>query len=500
MNEREASPSTAEVVNRPAVQGGADAPVAQRDVEKAASAASTKTEVLVDGELSAWPHYPAAVRGGGFVFVSGVRGGRPGFAPASYAELPEALADWAQGYTIVDALEGIVAADSWAAHDNMERILDAAQTSSTQVLRQRMWQRDKRYFPIYERVRKHWQPEAAPSSGLGVRSVGGRFGRWIGIESIAVDAADPHRLGDRITVSPPDDKRHPSASIYSQAVASGPLVFMAGHIPIRTAEPGNPLVASFDDVPPDGRFLAIGRSHPDSRDGPIAAQTWYVYNEISRTLDAHGMTIADIVHVRVYLSDLRDLATFHRVHEHIFGDDAPALCVVGFDEVGHKGCRIEIEPTVLRPGRAVRAATDWTCPAPTAGPAAMRAGPLVFIAGMCGLGPDGHPARDSGSVDREARDLVRSLEASASVPWVPAQVWWAWRRLAETCDAAGTSLDSLTKTVVYLRDESDLPVYEAVRSMFVETRLPAFDCVIVDGPGPSTEIAVQIDAVALAAP
>ena len=457
-----------------------------------------KSPVKVDAELSAWPGYPAAVRGGGFVFVSGVRGGRPGFAATRYEDLPEDLAQRAQGYTMVDALEGTVAADAWTAHDNMARILAAAGTSDDQILRQRMWQRDKRYFPVYERVRKHWQPEAAPSSGLGVSSVGGRFGRWIGIESFAVDVEDPDRMGDRAILTRRDDKRHPSASIYSQAVSSGPLVFMAGITAVKTGEPGKPAIISFDDVPEEGRFLATGRSHPDARDGPIAAQTWFVYNEIRRMLESNGMTMADIIHVRVYLSDLRDLATFHRVHEHFFGEHAPALCIVEFDEVGHKMCRIEIEPTALRPGSVSRDDVSWPCDPPYSGSAAVRAGPLLFVAGMNGLGADGYTVMDASSVDADVRSFIRSLERNASAPCVPAQIWWAWRRLEQTCSAAGLGLETLAKTVVYLRNELDLNVYEAIRSMFIESNLPAFDCVIVPGPGPIPQIAVQIDATAIA--
>lgn len=461
---------------------------------------SIKSAVTVDGECCAWPDYPPAVKGGGFVFLSGVRGGRPEFSPTTYAELPSELAARAQNFTLMDSLEGEVAADAWAAHENMARILAAAGTQEDQVLRQRMWQRDKRFFPVYERVRKYCQPNAAPSSGLGVASVGGQFGRWIGIEGVAVDLEDPNRLGDRMTLVPPDDARHPSAAIYSQVVASGPLVFLSGHIPIKTSEPGRPVVASFDDVPVDGRFLATGRSHADWRDGPITAQTWFVYDVIRHTLESHGMTMADIVHVKVYVSDLRDVAMFHRVHAHVFGDTAPALSVVGFNEVGHKGSLIEIEPTVLLPGRAKRSDINWTCPAPHAGPAAVRAGPLVLMAGMVGIDSNGYPARDAESVDPQVRDYVRSLEQDASAPCVPAQIWWAWRRLEETCAAAGIGLDAVVKTVIYLRQESDLEVYEAIRAMFLTERLPAFDCVLVHGPGPTREIAVQIDATALANP
>ncbi len=450
--------------------------------------------VKMDAPASAWPHYPVAVRGGGFVFVSGVRGGRLGHAPARYSDLPKALAEQAQNYTLIDSLEGSVAADAWAAHDNLSRILEAAGTRDDQILHQRMWQRDKRFFPVYERVRKYRQPAAAPSSGLGASAVGSQFGRWIGIESIAVDVEDPDNLGERVILTRPDDKRLPSASIYSQAVSSGPFVFMAGHIAVKTAEPGMPSVVSFDDILEEGRFLATGRSHPDSRDGPIAAQSWFIYNEIAQTLKNHGMTMSDIVHVRVYLSDLRDLATFHRVHEHFFGEQAPALCVVGFDEVGHKGCRIEIEPTALIPGKLVRRDVGWVCDPPHAGPAGVCAGPLMFVAGMSGLGPDGHPAMDASSVDTHAQGFIRALEDKASAPWVPAQIWCAWHRLQQTCASAGCGLEALAKTVVYLRDERDLEIYEVVRSMFIDADLPAFDCVIVPGPGPISQLAVQIDA------
>ena len=457
-------------------------------------------EIVVDSVPGAWPGYPAAVRGGGFVFVSGVRGGRPDSIPSTYGDLPSDLSARAQGYTLVDDVEGVVAADAWAAHDNLERVLAVAGTRSDQILRQHIWQRDKRYYPVLERVRKHCHPETAPSSGLGVLSVGGRFGRWYGIDSFAVDIEDPNCHGERTMLTAADDAVNPSASIYSQMVASGPLVFMAGHIPVKTTAPGQPLVATFDDVPEEGRFLATGRSHPDARDGPIAAQAWFVYNEIQRTLAAHDMAMSDIVHVRVYLADLRDFATFHRVHSQVFGDSMPALSVAGFDEVGHKGCRIEIEPTALLPGDAARAAIDWPCPAPFAGPGAMRAGPLLLMAGMVGIGADGKPVKDAEPVDAAARDFVRSLERLASTPALPAQIWWSWRNMQTICASAGLGVEAIAKTVVYLRTESDLNVYEAIRSMFVADALPAFDCAFVPGPGPTEDLCVQIDATAVAAP
>ena len=300
-------------------------------------------------------------------------------------------------------------------------------------------------------------------------------------------------------LTPAEQSDNPSTSIYSQMVASGPLVFLAGHIPIRTTLPGKPSVATYEDVPPEGRILETGRSHPDARDGPIAAQSWFIYNEIRRTLENHGMTMTDIVHVRVYLADPRDLATFHRIHTHFFGDKAPALSIVGFDEVGHKNSYIEIEPTALIPGTLARANVDWPCPAPHAGPAAVRTGPLLMFSGMLGLDSEGQIARGDEHIPGNEAELVQSLEPSASDPSVPAQIWWAWKRVQDSCLSAGIGIESIAKTVVYLRSETDVPVYEAIRSIFMQEDLPAFDCLIVPNPGPVEEAAVQMDVTALIA-
>ena len=454
----------------------------------------TRIEIPNESGHSAWPAYPAAIRAGGFVFTSGIRGGKGG-ADIRY---PAEFRRTAQGYSLIDALEEEVAADAWCAHHRLDQVLASAGTRSDQLLRQHMWQRDKRFFPILERVRKFWQPEAAPSSGLGVSSLYSPIDSWFGLEGTAVDTGSSACLGQRQMLKPADDAANPSTSIYSRMVGSGPVVFLAGHIPIRTTERGQPVVATFDDVPEEGRFLATGRSHPDSRDGPIAAQSWFVYNEIRRALESQGMGMSDIVHVRVFLADLRDLATFHRVHRHFFPGTSPALSIVQFAEVGHKGCVVEIEPTAVLPGTVSRSDVGWNCPPPFSGPAAVRAGPLVFLAGMPGIGADGLIATASDSAGREAVGLLRSLEIAASTPSLPAQIWWAWHRVRETLDAAGIGLDSIVKTVVYLRNEADLHVYELVRALFMPDNLPAFDCVIVPGPGPTATSAVQLDVTSVA--
>ena len=86
-----------------------------------------------------------------------------------------------------------------------------------------------------------------------------------------------------------------------------------------------PVVTSFNDIPVEGRFLATGRSHPDSRDGPIAAQAWYTYNELKRTLENHDVKLSDTINSTAYLTDIRDFPVFHRIHTHFFPKTVPCL-------------------------------------------------------------------------------------------------------------------------------------------------------------------------------
>jgi enamine deaminase RidA (YjgF/YER057c/UK114 family) len=454
---------------------------------------SVKERIDVSG--TTFGAYPAAVKHNGLVFVSGVR---PGLQkrPAGFDDLPADCRAKRQGFPLADEFEAQVSADSWAAHARLDAVLQAAGSDSDQILRQHIWQRDKRFFPCYEEIRRQVQKTPSPSSGLGVSAVVGSRGDWIGIDAIAVAPKDDASLSERVVVSAVDNRNLPSASHYSQAVRSGDLLFTAGHIAIKTSEPGKPLVNSFDDVPPEGRFLATGRSHPDSRDGPIAVQTWYIYNELKKLLAAGGLGLEDVVLSTVFLADVRDFAVFHRVHRHFFPSNRPALCVSGFDEVGHRGCRIEIELTaVAAKSHFKRDSVEWTIPAPFDAPAAQIVGSFVFYSGVPGVNAGCKLVTSADGVSAAGRALVGRLQELETTRGFAAQSFACFERLAETASATGSRLDDLLKLTVYLSDPADLPIFEAVRAQFISERaLPAFECVSIHGPGPTNSV-VQIEAI-----
>jgi len=444
--------------------------------------------------------YPHAVVADGLVFVSGMRGGRPGL-DRSFADLPESFRQ--NGFSrfgVSDECD--FAAEAWTAHENLDLVLRAAGTEASQVLRQHMWLQDKRVFPAYEKVRMAWQEVPAPSSCLGVGDVPGRFGHLIGLEAMAVVPDENPLFPRRSTVRTFDNKDFPSAAFYSQAVRCGPLAFLAGHIPIQTDRPGQPVITGYADIPPEGRFLATGRSHPDSRHGPIAAQTWYTYEKVRENLAAQGMEMSDIKHVAVMLHDVRDFDAFHEVHRRIFGDKAPALIVTTVNEVGHRGTRIEIEPTALDPRAGIPVAeADWPCPAPFAGPAAVGVGGLFMFAGVLGLNAAGRLVSHSSELDDPiGRRVAADLQRSENSPGFAAQCWAAWSLLRRVADSLHLPLDAIAKTTVYVSDARDIWIYEEVRECFLSSvgrDLPAAEFVSLRGPGPAAGAMVQIEASAV---
>src|SRR5215218_3312234 len=140
--------------------------------------------IRVEGIAPVVRGYPSAVVSNGLVFASGVRGGRTTDIPL-FEDLPESFRTTGfAGFPLSD--EAAFATDGWTAHDNLDRVLSAAGSDASQVLRLHIWLRDKRVFPVYERIRMAWQKVPAPSSCLGVTNVPGRFGRAAGIEALAV--------------------------------------------------------------------------------------------------------------------------------------------------------------------------------------------------------------------------------------------------------------------------------------------------------------------------
>ena len=183
-------------------------------------------------------------------------------------------------------MEAPVGAQAIAIYEQYRSFLEREGGDLKHLLRYHVYQRDKRFFPVFDRVRRHYESAPPASTAVGV----GRFEPTdrarLCIDAIALRPAAEQALGLREVLA--GAAAHTPAATFSHVVGAGPFLFVAGQIPIDTSRPGAPLIRNYDDIPEEGRLLRVGRSHEDARNGPIAAQTWFTYDLIRKHLEAAG--------------------------------------------------------------------------------------------------------------------------------------------------------------------------------------------------------------------
>lgn len=118
----------------------------------------------------------------------------------------------------------------------------------------------------------------------------------------------------------PDDLAKPGGH-YSHAVRAGGFVFVSGQLPVA----------------PDGHKL---------NGEPFEAQARQVLANVAAALRAAGSSIAQLVQVRVYVTDIEDWPEFNAIYAQWAGSAQPARAVVPVPQL-HYGFRIEVEATAL---------------------------------------------------------------------------------------------------------------------------------------------------------
>lgn len=112
---------------------------------------------------------------------------------------------------------------------------------------------------------------------------------------------------------------------YSQAIASAGLVFLSGQIPL---DPATMTLVSED----------------------VAAQTEQVFRNLAAVAEAAGGSLADVVKLTVYLTDLNDFATVNEVMARYVPAPYPARAAIGVSALP-RGAAVEIEG-IMVPGAA----------------------------------------------------------------------------------------------------------------------------------------------------
>jgi enamine deaminase RidA (YjgF/YER057c/UK114 family) len=447
----------------------------------------------VDEQYDVSNEWPAYISAGPFMFFSGQMGRTQGGSLIeSYADAPNALGKSNTSFDWVADMEAPVGGQGIAIYERYREMLAREGSDLGHLLRYHIYQRDKHFFSVFDRVRRGYEKKPPASTAVGL----GRFEpsdrATLCIDAIALRESAVNTIGPRTVLA--GASRQIAAATFSHVINAGPFLFLAGQIPIDTSRPGAPLIRGYDDIPEQGAFLRVGRSHEDTRNGPIAAQTWYTYDLIRQHLEAVGSSLEQILNLVVYLQDMRDFPVFHRVHEHFFNSSPPALTVVQAAEVGHKGTLIEIEPTAILPGRGIErrifGTEGWKAPAHMN--ACVCAGGLAFFSGIAGgEEPDGEAAALAMLSAQLRERLVHDSEDRSYA----VQTAGAIAKLRRTVEAAGGNLNNIVHLTIGLRDINRFHTVEGVLIAMFGTWRPALTVLELPAVAPVRDARVSITAI-----
>lgn len=121
-------------------------------------------------------------------------------------------------------------------------------------------------------------------------------------------------------------------SRYAPFRRAGDVVYFSG---IIAADPATMrIIKGYVDLPPEARKVAgeIGEMSSDLKDGPIAAQSWWILNSLRLTVEAAGGTLSDVVKLTQFFRNLRDFPIYNRIRSTFF-EVPPASTVVQVSEL-----------------------------------------------------------------------------------------------------------------------------------------------------------------------
>ncbi|GAG04381.1 unnamed protein product, partial [marine sediment metagenome] len=173
---------------------------------------------------------------------------------------------------------------------------------------------------------------------------------------------------------------------------AGQFLFLSTQTPINL-DTGQ-VIRRLEDLPPEEHAkVAMGNAQLDVDCGPIRAQTWTIYQNLSKILAQQGSSLENIIHQRIYLTDKTDTRHMEEVMLSFFPDYKPTTMIAAVPNRGlHDGIRMMMDAIALIPqdgGLQKEAIFLPELEAVTAPyPQAVRVGQFLFMGEMMGINPE----------------------------------------------------------------------------------------------------------------
>jgi reactive intermediate/imine deaminase len=334
--------------------------------------------------------FSTAVRAGDLVYVSGV------------------LSTDASGKLVTDD----VRAQARRTLDNLRASFEAAGTRLENAAAITVYLTRASDFAAMNEVYRTYWPKDPPTRTTVVTGLAAA-GALIEIAGVAVrDGAQ------RVVVHP--KPWAPSLNPYSYGIRTGDTLYLSGLVSRNLRD--NVLVP-----------------------GDVTVQTRAVLDNAGAILEAAGMSFADVVSARVYITDVADFPAMNEAYRKYFPADPPARATV---KAALTSPDFKVEITLVAVKAAGRRVFTTPRPDGTPGPpnpnlsSAVRAGDRLYLAGMLG-----NTESNRGDARAQARET--------------------FTRIGRTLAAAGFEWGDVVDGVVYLTDAKDFPALnEAYREVF----------------------------------
>jgi aminoacrylate peracid reductase len=345
-------------------------------------------EIVTVGAAPIGP-YSTAVKAGGFIYVSGTL---------------------AQDDTGAIVGKGDVAVQTRRILERMQQVLAAAGSSLDQVVSATVYLRSAGEFQTMNGAYRPFFLKDPPTRTTVITDLV-LPDALVEIAMIAVPIG-----AERVVVHPDGWMKSPNP--YSYAIRTGDTVFLSGLVP-RKGRDNSP-------VP-----------------GDIGVQTRTIIENASELLKAAGLTLANVVSSRVYLTDAANFQGMNQAYRESFLEAPPVRATV---KSGLAGPDFLVEMTFTA-SAAPRMAIGTPPPGVPISPA-IRAGQRLYVSGALG-----NTTETAGDVSAQTRETLA--------------------RLGKTLEAAGASPSDVVESMVYLKDVRAFAAMNDPYRAFFGTAFPA---------------------------
>ena len=124
---------------------------------------------------------------------------------------------------------------------------------------------------------------------------------------------------------------------------------------VETSTPANTPkpIGPYNHIARAGQFISIGgTAGVDPATGPLAGPDVYsqarqILASFQVMLTSAGSALSHVIHINVFLKEMRDFDDMNRAYVEMMGDHRPARTVIGVNELPRPGVRLTMNVTAV---------------------------------------------------------------------------------------------------------------------------------------------------------